>query len=52
MRPALVIALPSAINDFPGMKNIDKPVLIQTFIPKAAVKAFNKSILRWLTRLN
>lgn len=34
------------------MKNIAEPVLIQTFIPKAAIETLNKSILRWLTRLD
>ncbi|KJH55459.1 hypothetical protein UF13_19975 [Pantoea agglomerans] len=37
MRSGLVIVLPPVINNFPGMKNIAEPVLIQTFIPKAAV---------------
>jgi len=34
------------------MKNIAESVLIQTFIPKAAIETLNKSILRWLTRLD
>lgn len=34
------------------MKNIAEPVFIQTLIAKASVKTLNKSILRWLTRLD
>jgi hypothetical protein len=52
MRSGHVIVLPPVINNFPGMKNIAESVLIQTFIPKAAIETLNKSILRWLTRLD
>jgi hypothetical protein len=37
---------------FPGMNDIAEPVLIQTFIAKSSVKALNKSVLRWLARLD
>lgn len=40
------------INDFPGVNDIAEPVLIQTFIAKSSVKALNKSVLRWLARLD
>jgi hypothetical protein len=40
------------INDFPGVNDITEPVLIQTFIAKSPVKALNKSVLRWLARLD
>jgi len=29
-----------------------EPVLIQAFIAKSSVKALNKSVLRWLARLD
>jgi hypothetical protein len=49
---AFVIILPPVINNFPGMNDIAEPVLIQTFIAKSSVKALNKSVLRWLARLD
>jgi hypothetical protein len=52
MWSTLVIILPPVINDFPGMKNIAERVLIQAFIPKAAVETLNKSVLCWLTQLD
>jgi hypothetical protein len=52
MWTTLVIILPPVINDFPGMNDIAEPVLIQTFIAKSSVKALNKSVLRWLARLD
>lgn len=52
MRSGLVIVLPPVINDFPGVSNIAGPVLIQAFIAKASVITLNKSILRWLARLD
>jgi hypothetical protein len=52
MRAAFVIILPPVINNFPGMNDIAEPVLIQTFIAKSSVKALNKSVLRWLARLD
>ena len=52
MWTALVIILPPVINDFPGVNNIAEPVLIQTFIAKATIKTPNKSVLRWLSRLD
>jgi hypothetical protein len=52
MWAALVIILPPVINNFPGMNDIAEPVLIQTFIAKSSVKALNKSVLRWLARLD
>lgn len=52
VRAAFVIILPPVINNFPGMNDIAEPVLIQTFIAKSSVKALNKSVLRWLARLD
>jgi hypothetical protein len=52
MWTTLVIILPPVINDFPGVSDIAEPVLIQTFIAKSSVKALNKSVLRWLARLD
>jgi len=51
MRFPLVVVLTPVIN-YMGMKNIAEPVLIQAFIPKAAVEAFNESVLSWLIRLD
>jgi hypothetical protein len=48
----LVIILPPVINGFPDVNDISEPVLIQTFIAKATVKTLDKSVLRWLARLN
>jgi hypothetical protein len=42
----------AVINNFPGVNDIAEPVLIQTFIAKSSVKALNKSVLRWLARLD
>ncbi|CBA34657.1 hypothetical protein Ctu_1p01200 (plasmid) [Cronobacter turicensis z3032] len=52
MGTTLVIILPPVINDFPVVKDIAEPVLIQTFIAKSSVKALNKSVLHWLARLD
>jgi len=52
MWTALAIVLPSFMNDFPGVNNINGPTLIQTFIPKAAIKALSKSVLRWFRRID
>lgn len=52
MWTALAIVLSSVMNDFPGVNDIYGPVLIQTFIPKAVVKALSKSVLRWVGRLD
>jgi hypothetical protein len=48
----IVIILPPVINNFPGVNDIAEPVLIQAFIAKSSVKALNKSVLRWLARLD
>lgn len=48
----LVIILPPVINHFPSVNDIAEPVLIQAFIAKSSVKALNKSVLRWLARLD
>lgn len=48
----LVIILPPVVNDFPGVNDIAEPVLIQTFNAKSSLKAPNKSVLRWFTRLD
>jgi hypothetical protein len=34
------------------VNDIAEPVLIQAFIAKSSVKALNKSVLRWLARLD
>jgi hypothetical protein len=47
-----VIILPPVINDFPGVNDIFEQMLIQTFIAKSSVEALNKSVLRWLARLD
>jgi hypothetical protein len=47
----LVIILPPVVNAIPGVNDIAEQVLIQTFIAKSSVKALNKSVLRWFTRL-
>ncbi|KIS42632.1 hypothetical protein LG58_1831 [Kosakonia radicincitans YD4] len=39
-----------AINYFSGMHDIVESVLIQIFIPKAVVKAFDKTVLCWLDK--
>lgn len=44
--------LPPVINDFLAVNGISEPMLIQTFIAKASVKTLNKSVLRWLARLD
>lgn len=44
--------LPLVINGFLGVNDISEPMLIQTFIAKAFVKTLNKSVLRWLARLD
>ena len=36
MRSVLIIILSPVINDFPSMKNISEPVLIQAFILEAS----------------
>jgi hypothetical protein len=54
MWTTLVIILPPVIShdDFPCVNDIAEPVLIQAFIAKSSVKALNKSVLRWLARLD
>jgi len=52
MGSGLVIALTAVINYFPGMTNIAEPMLIQVFIPKAAVETRNKSVLCRLAGLD
>jgi len=44
--------LPPVINSFPRVNDISESVLIQAFNAKASVKALNKSVLRWLARLD
>lgn len=40
------------INNFLGVNDIAEPVVIQAFIAKSSVKALNKPVLRWLSRLD
>lgn len=48
----LVIAMSSVVNDFSGVNNITEPVLIHTLILKSTIKAFDKTVLCRLARLN
>jgi hypothetical protein len=52
MWTALATVLPTVMNNFPDVDNINGPVLIQVFIKKAAIKALSKAVLRWLRRLD
>jgi hypothetical protein len=52
MGSTLVIILPPVINRFPCVDYIAEPVFIQALIAKAAIETLNKSVLRWLARLD
>lgn len=52
VRAALVIILTPFTDDFHSVNEIAEPVLIQTFKAKSSVQALNKSVLRWLSRLD
>src|SRR4249920_1578260 len=52
VRPFLIVLSPPGFNHDLSLLQREKPVLVQTLIPKHASATLNKRVLDWLSRLN
>ena len=52
VRPFLIVLSPPGFNHDLGLLQREKPVLVQTLIPKLAIEALNKRVLDWFPRLD
>ena len=50
MWPLFVVVTPPSLDLFCSILQAQKPVLVQTLLPKAAVKGFDEGIVRGLPR--
>ncbi len=52
MGPAVIVVAPASFDDLAGIVEIEKPVLVETFIPELPVERFDEGVLDRLTGLD
>ncbi len=50
MRPALVVELSPAFDEYFGLGAAAEPVAVQSFVEQLAVEAFHELVSRWTSR--